>query len=71
MKKKGVVGYMCMTDFYDELCLGCPNSQIVCGSVRDLRREKKCVNGGKGSCGIIEVELRVVKVVKRCRMLES
>ena len=56
-----VRGYMDMIDWECEL--GCASSgNRIFPSVEDLRELKKCCRNG--GCGIVEVEVRVVRVVE-------
>lgn len=50
---------MCLVDFEDEL--GCASGgNTVYASIKDCMEHRKCVL----SCGIIEVEVRGVKIVR-------
>lgn len=51
-------GYMCRTDFSDELGQAAGGTRIY-PSEADLRRMMLCVPG----CGIVRVEIRVVEIV--------
>jgi hypothetical protein len=54
-----VVGYMCLTDYWHELGEA-PHGNKVYPSLDDIRCERKCVS----SCGIAEVEVRLLKIVQ-------
>lgn len=54
---KQVIGYMCKTDFDDEL----PNSETyVYPSIEELKEKRPCV----AECGIVEVEVKLRRVVQ-------
>jgi len=59
-KTKGIKAYLCNGDFYYEL----PNEAediILSPSIEALKRRKKCWK----SCGILQVEITVTKVIKK------
>lgn len=54
-----VVGYMCKTDFVWELG-GAAGGNVVYPSVRDLKRQRPCTK----ECGIVEVRVRLAKIIE-------
>jgi hypothetical protein len=53
-------GYMCGIDWQHELC-EVPDGTMVFGSVKMLKAVRNCTD----ECGIVEVEVRLVKWVKK------
>lgn len=54
-----VTGYMCKTDFFYELGQA-SNGEEIYATVEDLKKGRPCVE----TCGIVEVEVRLVRVVE-------
>lgn len=55
----GVIGYMCLTDFEDEL--GCAQGgNTVFPSERDLRETRRCIP----QCGIVKVRVIGIEIVQ-------
>jgi hypothetical protein len=52
-------GFMCKTDFDHELS-NAKGGSLVYASENNLRAERACIE----ECGIVEVEVRLVRVVK-------
>lgn len=52
-------GFMCKTDFFYELG-NAVGGETVYASVEDLKVRRPCAEG----CGIVEVEVRLVRVVE-------
>lgn len=61
--KRSIVGYMCKTDFDYELGEATDGNKIF-PSVAELKMFNKCWK----SCGIVKVETRLVKVVRKERL---
>ena len=62
-------GYMCSTDFDAELGMKTTNAAKVYASLEALQVDKHCVRpaeekGHRLHCGIYEVEIKIVRVVK-------
>jgi len=55
---QGTIGYMCKTDFYDELGHA-SGGNTVYPSINDLIRRRKCVD----QCGIVEVKITLNKII--------
>jgi hypothetical protein len=58
-----VRGYMCKVDFDHELGHSMGGSTVY-PSVKDLKKHRKCVTGNDAPCGIVEVEVRVRRIVR-------
>jgi hypothetical protein len=56
---EGEIGYMCRTDFEHELGYASGGVRVH-PSVEDIKHCRKCVGG----CGIVEVEVRLVRIVE-------
>lgn len=61
-------GFMCSTDFDTELGMDC-NEARVYPTLAKLERDRKCIvegeqHGHRTDCGIYEVEVKIVRVVK-------
>lgn len=64
--QRAVRGFMCKIDFEDELGAACGGNKIF-PSVEDLKANKRCAE----SCGIVEVEVRFVRIVQPERFSEE
>jgi len=62
MGKDTRTGFMCMTDFDHELGDAAGGNRVY-PSVEDLQANKICCTD-KHTCGIVEVEVKVVKVLR-------
>jgi hypothetical protein len=58
-KKESKTGYLCGTDFQDEICDDNAHHVELYGSLSALKHHKKCFN----SCGIVKVTVTVEKWV--------
>lgn len=55
---KEIIGYMCQTDWDWELGEAMGGTRVY-ASVKDLKRDRKCVE----QCGIVEVRVTLEKIV--------
>lgn len=66
MKPKPVKCYMDLVDFYHELGEASDGNRLF-PSIKDLKTYYKCVD----ECGIVEVEVRLKRVVKKSNYKKS
>lgn len=57
---KKIKGYICGTDWTDELTVMEANDIIIYPSIKSIKDNKKCLR----ECGIVELELKYKKLIK-------
>jgi hypothetical protein len=70
MKSKARYGYICETEYDWEVGEALGGSKVY-ASVKDLKRERDCVNKG---CGIVKVKVQAVELIQRenkCLMIKN